>query len=263
MENVVSGTATSTDGTRIGWTRRGGGPPLVMVSCVMASRARTPQPALPALLAEHFSVTTYDRRGTGTSDRGRAPYAVEREFDDLDAVLDLAGRDATVYGFSSGATLALLAAADGLPIQRLVLNEPPLIPEPDSGRLAEARRRLDADPADARRWFDEEVSGIPPEVRAGFPPPTALDLANAAAMLHELSFLPGTTPERFRDVAVPSLLLASESTAEVLLASVRGLGDTLPRASVRLLPGRWHGIADDLLVAEIAAFAGRPVEATR
>src|SRR3978361_2378609 len=124
MTEPTSGVATSADAKRIAWTRQGEGPAVVMVGAVMASRARTPQPGLPAALARHFTVVTYDRRGTGESG-DRPEYAVEREVEDLAAMLDLAGPGASVYGFSSGATLALLAADAGLPISRLLLLEPP------------------------------------------------------------------------------------------------------------------------------------------
>ena len=253
MTEAISGVTASTDGTAIAWTRQGEGPAIVMVSSVMASRARTPQPGLPATLARHFSVLTYDRRGTGESG-SQAPYAVEREFEDLALLLELAGPDASVYGFSSGATLALLAAVEGVPISRLLLLEPPLVPDPDVGPLNEARRRLDIDRADARRWFDEEITGIPPHIRAQFPPLTDADLANAPAMLHELTFLPGTTPERFRSVTVPTLLMASDHTAPTLLEAVRNLGRVVPNAVVRVLPGQWHGIDDDTLVLTIHEF---------
>ncbi|WP_323095366.1 alpha/beta hydrolase [Intrasporangium sp. YIM S08009] len=249
---------TSPDGTRIAWTRRGDGPPVVMVSPVMACRERSPQPDLPRALAQRYTVLTYDRRGTGESlEEPGTTYAVEREFDDLAAVLDLAGPDALVYGFSSGATLALLGAANGLPVARLLLMEPPLVADPDLAPLAEARRRLAADPADARKWFDEEVTRIPAEIRAQFPPPSPLDLANAPAMLHELAFLPGTTAEQFRGVTVPTLLVASDHTAPVLLEATRALGEALPHAVVRVLPGQWHGVPDAVVVAEVDAFLGR------
>ena len=111
----VTGTTTSADGTEIAWTRQGSGPDLVMIHCVATSRERTPQPTLPDALAEHFTVWTYDRRGTGASGDG-GEYAVEREIEDLAAMVGLASGPVTVYGFSSGATLALLAAAGGVRI---------------------------------------------------------------------------------------------------------------------------------------------------
>lgn len=204
-------------------------------------------------MAQHYTVFTYDRRGTGGSGRGESPYAVEREFEDLQCLLDLAGPDASVYGFSSGATLALLAP-QGLPIVRLLLNEPPLLPDPDLSPREEARRRLEQDPADARRWFDEEVTRIPAEIRATFRPLDALDLANAPAMLHELTFLPGVTADQFHAVHVLTLLMASDSTAGELRDSTQALGRALPHATVRILPGGWHGVPDDTLVAAIDEF---------
>jgi pimeloyl-ACP methyl ester carboxylesterase len=257
MSEANSGVLRSTDGTPIAWTRQGEGPPVVLVGAVMASRARSPQPGLPAAMARRFTVLTYDRRGTGESG-SRPDYAVEREFEDLALLLELAGPGASVYGFSSGATLALLAALDGLPISRLLLLEPPLVPDPDLGPLQEARRRLDTDRGNARRWFDEEITGIPPHVRAQFPPPTPADLANAPAMLHELAFLPGTTAARFTPVTVPTLLMASERTAPVLLQAVHDLGEAIPGAVVRVLPGQWHGVDDDTIVLTIQEFLTSP-----
>ncbi len=166
-----TGTTTSLDGTPIAWTRYGSGPPLVMVHCVATSRATTPQPTLPATLAQHFTVLTYDRRGTGQSGN-TAPYAVEREFEDLAAIISLADGDADVYGFSSGANLALQAARAGVPIRRLVLLEPPLFPaaDPDLTMKSEAQRRIDLDLADAHHWFDTEIVGVPEEILANMPP---------------------------------------------------------------------------------------------
>ena len=243
----------SADGTLIGWSREGDGPAIVMVGAVMASRSRTPQPGLPAALAEHYTVFTYDRRGTGESHE-TTPYAPEREFEDLHAVLALAGPDASVYGFSSGATLALLAAAHGAGIARLLLLEPPLVADPDLSPREEARRRLCLDRADARRWFDEEVVGIPAEVRAQFPPLTDADLANTSAMLHELTFLPGTTANQFNALKVPTLLMASDHTAPDLLRALHELGAAIPDAMVRVLPGQWHGLSDDVIVDVIGEF---------
>jgi pimeloyl-ACP methyl ester carboxylesterase len=257
MAVATSGVATSVDGTPIAWTKEGSGPAIVIVNCVMASRARTPQPGLPSALGEHSTVFTYDRRGTGESGTPAA-YAVEREFEDLDLLLQLAGPGTAVYGFSSGATLALLAAAHGLAISRLLLLEPPLIQDPGLGPLEEASRRLSRDRADARRWFDEEVTGIPAEILATFPPLTEHDLANAPAMLHELTFLPGTTAAQFASLRQPTLLMASDHTAAFLTRCVEELGAAIPHAAVRILPGQWHGIDDETLVRAIREFlAGR------
>jgi pimeloyl-ACP methyl ester carboxylesterase len=230
-ESVVS-----RDGTRIGLTRSGAGAPLVMVAGVMASRERPQQPGLAQALAAHWTVYTYDRRGTGTS-ADTDPYAVGGEFDDLQAVLDRAGGEALVYGFSSGATLALLAARAGVRGKRMILVEPPLVPDRDDSVKAEAERRLTQDRGAARRWFDEHVTGIPAHVLANFPPLAQQDLDNTPAMLHELSFLPGTRADLFADVQVPALVVASDHTAPSLLEAAQQLAAVMPHATLQILAG--------------------------
>ncbi|MCW4386165.1 alpha/beta hydrolase [Salinibacterium sp. SYSU T00001] len=251
-----SGLITSADGAEIAWSRTGSGPDLVMVHCVAVSRATTPQPTLPAALAEHFTVWTYDRRGTGQSG-SVAPYAVEREFDDLAAVIGLAeGRPVTVYGFSSGATLAMLAAEAGLPIERLTLLEPPLMPDADPGfgMRTEAQRLIEADLAAARRWFDVEVVGVPAEVLEQLPPHSHESLENTRTIVHELTFLPGTPPERFAELATPTLVLASDATDPGMLEGVQRLAAVSPAVTLVVLPGEWHGLDDTTLTDAIRSF---------
>ena len=117
---------TSIDGTQIAFDRIGHGPPVVVVSGIFCDRQRTQ--SLAEQLAGQLSVINYDRRGRGESG-DTAPYAVEREVEDLRALITEAGGAASVYGHSSGAGLALHAAAGGLPITRLVLHEPPYRPD--------------------------------------------------------------------------------------------------------------------------------------
>lgn len=251
---ATSDTVTSADGTSISWNRQGAGPALVMVHCVATSRAGTPQQTLASALAEHFTVYTYDRRGTGLSST-TGPYAVEREFEDLAAIASLADGPVDVYGFSSGATLALLAAESGADIRRLALLEPPLNPEPDPGLAVrdEAQRRIDADLADARHWFDTQVVGVPEEVLAGFHP-SAEDLESTRTIVHELTFLPGTPPQRFAGVQTPTLIMASDHTAPSLLEWSAQLGEAMPRATHRVLAGGWHGVDDNTLTRTIVEY---------
>ncbi|MFC6819365.1 alpha/beta fold hydrolase, partial [Nonomuraea dietziae] len=116
----------STDGTAIAYDRRGSGPALILVDGAMCWRAQGPSGPLADLLGQHFTVYTYDRRGRGDS-RDATTYQVEREIEDLRALIDEAGGAAHVYGISSGAALALEAANAGLPITSLALYEPPFI----------------------------------------------------------------------------------------------------------------------------------------
>jgi pimeloyl-ACP methyl ester carboxylesterase len=99
---------TSSDGTAIAFERSGDGPPVNLVCG--GSTDRTANAPLADLLAKQFTVFNYDRRGRGDSG-DTAPYAVEREIEDIDAVITAAGGSASVYGTSSGAALALQAAA--------------------------------------------------------------------------------------------------------------------------------------------------------
>lgn len=253
MSGEVSRTSVSADGSRIAWTQQGEGPAIVMVGGVMSSRSRPQQPGLASALSSHYRVLSYDRRGTGES-RTEQPYSVEREFEDLNCMLGLVGPGASVYGFSSGATLALLAADAGVGGSQLLLVEPPLISDPDLGPLEEAERRLHTDRATAREWFDVEITGIPAEIRAQFSPLTDEDIENASTMLHELRFLPGTTARQFAALRTPALLMASDHTAPNLLGWARELGGALPDVDLRILPGQWHGIADDVIVETIDDF---------
>jgi pimeloyl-ACP methyl ester carboxylesterase len=126
-------TVTAPDGTAIAYDRTGTGDPLVLVGGAFSYR-RYPGQVKPAeLLAAHFTVYSYDRRGRGDSgDTG--PYAVEREIEDLATVIEAAGGRAHVWGLSSGAVLALEAAARGVPIVRLAVQEPPLVVDPADRR---------------------------------------------------------------------------------------------------------------------------------
>src|SRR5919205_1078129 len=118
------GTVTSRDGTRIAFDQSGKGPALILV--VGAFNDRATGASLAQSLEPHFTVFNYDRRGRGESG-DTAPYALEREIEDIDAVIGAAGGSAYLYGSSSGAALALKAAASGLPIRKLALWEPPFI----------------------------------------------------------------------------------------------------------------------------------------
>jgi pimeloyl-ACP methyl ester carboxylesterase len=132
----------SEDGTTIAFSKLGHGPALVLVDGAFCYRENGPAPELALLLAQHFTVFAYDRRGRGESG-DKAPYGVEREVEDLKAIINEAGGSAFVLGISSGAGLALQAAASDLPIQKLALYEPPYITRDGNPvRLDNAKSRL-------------------------------------------------------------------------------------------------------------------------
>ena len=118
-------TVTSKDGTKIAYEKKGQGPALILVDGALCYRAFGPMQSLAELLAPNFTVYTYDRRGRGESSNGK-PYSLEREVEDLDALVKAAGGSAYVYGISSGACLALEAALRlGMEISKLAMYEPP------------------------------------------------------------------------------------------------------------------------------------------
>jgi pimeloyl-ACP methyl ester carboxylesterase len=168
-----SNQALPTSGTTICFDAWGDGQPLIMIDGATGHRAVSQTHAqVGALLREEFRVYSYDRRGRGESG-DTAPYAVQREIEDLAALIADAGAPALVCSFSSGAVLALDAAAAGLPITRLALFEPPFVVD-DSRPPAPADyvERLDACIADGRRGDAVELFltgavGMPVEHVAG------------------------------------------------------------------------------------------------
>ena len=161
---------TSADGTRIAFDRLGEGPPVIVVSGILCDRHTTQ--GLAEQLAQRFSVINYDRRGRGESG-DTAPYAVEREIEDLGALITEAEGTASIYGHSSGAGLALNAAASGLPITRLVLHEPPYGPDDEESTRGarELAENVRAALAENRRAEAIELfftaSGMSPEMVEG------------------------------------------------------------------------------------------------
>jgi pimeloyl-ACP methyl ester carboxylesterase len=164
-------TITSADGTTIAYDRIGVGDPLILIGGAFSYRRYPGQVKLAELLSARWTVYSYDRRGRGDSGDGR-DYAIEREIEDLSAVIETAGGHAHVWGLSSGAVLALDAAAAGLPIGKLAVQEPPLVVSPADRRLpADLRQRLTdliraGQRGEAVRYFMVDGMGAPAFVPA-------------------------------------------------------------------------------------------------
>src|ERR1700756_673551 len=160
----VNRTTTSGDGTTIAYTKLGSGPPLILVDGAFCYRENGPSSQLAPLLADHFTVFAYDRRGRGGS--GDAPvYSIDREVDDLRSLVREAGGEAFAVGISSGGALVLQAAARGVNLKGLALYEPPFIGRdghPPSFDVQKSRlEQLVAagDRAGAVRFFMTDVFG--------------------------------------------------------------------------------------------------------
>jgi hypothetical protein len=263
----------SADGTELGYERRGSGPPLVLVGGALGTRAAGDEYA--EALSSRRSVITYDRRGRGDSG-DTPPYAVEREIEDLAAVIDAAGGRAAVYGHSSGAALALeTARALGIgAVPRLALYEPPFIVDDTRPPLpAEAADHLDELVAAGRRGDAVEYF-----LRSGpLVPTAAIEQARASptwseheAIAHTIAYdlrvmggTMGGSPEpleRFAVVVAPTLVLTGGASPAWQHAGADAIAATLPHAERRTLAGQAHRADARVLAPVLLAFfdATRP-----
>src|SRR6202022_1195257 len=250
----------SRDGTQIAYERLGGGEPIVLVSGASTSRAVHSE--LAKSLASDFTVLNYDRRGRGDSG-DTLPYSVEREIEDIGVVITAAGKSAAVFGNSSGAVLALRAAAAGLPISKLALWDPPFFVDPDApcrqqeyvskltGLLAAGRR------ADAMALFMSTV-GIPQEAIAGMRRSPAWPGMEAVA--HTLAYDAAVMGDRrvpttlISSVKGPTLILTGGNSGAWADTSARPLTATMPYAEHRVLENQTHAIAWDVLATELRRY---------
>ncbi|GAA5104175.1 alpha/beta fold hydrolase [Nocardia iowensis] len=253
---------TSADGTRIAFDRFGDGAPVVLVSGMFCSRPMTHD--LATRLAERFTVINYDRRGRGESG-DTAPYAVQREIEDLAALIDELGGKAAVYGHSSGAGLALRAAAAGVPITKLVLHEPPYGDDSDeskrsAGELAEqVTAAVEQNrPAEAVRIF-LTAAGAPPEAAQASSQDPGMQ-AVAPTMPYDLAIMGdsdtgGVIPlDLVRAVDVPVLVLLGDASPEFFRNTATRLTELLPEARLTVLEGQDHGAPAEFVAPPVASF---------
>jgi pimeloyl-ACP methyl ester carboxylesterase len=223
-------------------------------------------PKLAPLLAEHFTVFMYDRRGRGDSS-DTAPYSKEREIEDLEALIGEAGGSAFVLGLSSGAGLALEAAAAGLPIQRLAVYEPPYMVRPeDTARHVRARHEeqlknlvAEGRRGDAVKYFMRDMVGVPAIFVAlmRFMPGVWSKLKAVAHTLPYDAAIMGdfSLPENLlRTVRVPTLAIGGGKSEARLKAAVDAVASAVPNSSQRTLPGQTHNVKPEVLTPVVTEF---------
>jgi alpha-beta hydrolase superfamily lysophospholipase len=245
---------TSSDGTTIAYERAGAGPALVLVDPALGHRGFDTVRGLGKRLACDFTVYSYERRGRGDSG-DTVPYAVEREVEDLAAVIAEAGGSACVYGFSSGALLALQAAAAGVPIEKLVLMEPPIGTDDDPADAAFTAEITELVAAGRRREAVERFLGdMPPEVLAGLQDTMPVLEAVAHTLVYDCLISTATTTELLAKVPTPTLVLDSQGSSDDLTGWAASVAGALPDARHRSLPGGWHGAPVEVLAPVVRAF---------
>ncbi|MFF9493596.1 alpha/beta fold hydrolase [Streptomyces flaveolus] len=250
----------SRDGTRIAYERTGQGPAVVLVSGAMSTGA-TLAP-LAAELSDRFDVTVYDRRGRGESG-DTAPYAVEREVEDLAALIEEVGGEASLYGISSGGALVLRAAASGLPVRRAAVYEVPYAMDDDSARArAEYTERLGEALGQGRRGDAVELflrlTGLGEEmIRGARQSPMWAGMESLAPSLAYDDAVMGDArvPQaRLAEITVPVLALAGDAGAEWMREAARAVADAVPEGTYRTLGGQSHMVEPGVLAPVLAEF---------
>jgi pimeloyl-ACP methyl ester carboxylesterase len=259
-------TTRSRDGTTIAYETNGSGPSLVLVDGALCTRTIGPGKGLARRLAKDFTVFNYDRRGRGDSSDA-ARYAVEREVEDLEAVVDAAGGEAYVFGQSSGAVLALHAAARLPQITRLTVHEAPFVvddtrPATGPGYQEELTDLLAREQrGDAVRLFLKLV-GLPSALIAAmrltplWPKLKAIahTLPYDALITVEHQQGHALSAEQWAGVKQPVLVLCGGDSDAWMQNGMRQLADVLPDGTYRVLPGQTHNLRPKVVAPELARF---------
>jgi len=249
-------TVTSKDGTAIAFDQSGLGSAIVLVDAALSDR--TDSAKLAKALAGKFTAINYDRRGRGQS-ANTQPYAIEREVEDIEALIDAMGGSAYLFGSSSGSVLALDAASRlGNKVKGLFMYEPPFIIDdsrpsmPDDfaeqiSSLVSAGHRSDA----VKRFFTKGM-GIPAvfvTLMRWLMPGWSKMVAIAHTIPYDLAVLAGTQTgrplpaKRWTAVQAPTLVMVGSKSESFFHTGARALADLLPNIQYRSLEGGHHGSA--------------------
>jgi pimeloyl-ACP methyl ester carboxylesterase len=253
-------TVTSNDGTRIAAEVTGTGPAVVLLPGGSVDRGANA--GLAAVLASDFTVWNVDRRGRGDSG-DTLPYAVEREIEDIEAVIAAAGGHAHLYGSSSGAGLALEAAAAGASVDKLVLWEPPYNVDPAGRPPRDSAEQLERMVAEGRRedaatFFMVDMVGLPADFAAFAR--TQPWWQGQLALAHTLAYdarvmgdyaVPTATAAR---VTCPTLILTGGSSFALFRPTAEALVAAMPDARTEVLEGQEHNVDPAVLGPAMAAF---------
>lgn len=253
----------SKDGTPIGYEKKGNGPALIIVDGAMCSRLFGPSQKLAEILSPNFTVYTYDRRGRNESGDTR-PYAIEREIEDLEAVMKEAGGSAGLVGFSSGASLALEAASSGVNATKIMAYEPPYMVSNEGHQSpADSKEQLTKLIAEDKRgaalkFFMHDMVGVPS---------FAVAIMSITPMWPKLKKVAHTLPydatvlrnfkmpaEKFAGIKIPTWIGAGGKTQIRLRRAAEAVEKTVPGATLAILPGQTHNVSPKVIAPEIIKF---------
>jgi pimeloyl-ACP methyl ester carboxylesterase len=257
-------TVTSRDGTVLAYDRLGDGPPVVLISG--GSVDRSSNAGLAEQLADRHTVYNYDRRGRGDSG-DTPPYAIEREIEDIAAVIEVAGGSAHLYGSSSGAGLGMHAAATGLSVVKLALWEPPYsvngrpdLPDDTASvyrELVSSGRR-----GDAAEYFMAKVVGMPPEfvAQARQAPWWPQQEAIAHTLAYDATIMGDYTlpTEIAKAITVPTLIVVGGASFGFMAETAEALARLIPDAEWATLEGQAHNVDPAALAPVLERFFAAP-----
>ena len=258
-------TVSSHDGTTIAYDKAGDGPALILVDGALSVHSSGGKSELARMLAPHLTVYGYDRRGRGGSG-DTLPYAVDREIEDIDALIDHAGGSAFLYGHSSGGTLAMQAAVRlGSKVSKIAVYEPPHNDDPDAQESwSEYLRELAHVLADGRRGDavalfmrligtpDDQVAGMRqapfwPAMEA-IAPTLAYD---HAGIIGERWAAPTDLAARVR---VPALVMAGDASLPFMPPTAQALSQAMPQGRLLMLKGQTHDVNPGVLAPVLVDF---------
>ncbi len=259
--NSKTDSVVSKDGTLITYDVLGQGPPLVIVNGALSVRNFVFARKTAEELAKTFTVYNYDRRGRGDS-TDNPSYSVAKEIEDVAAICKAAGSKPFVVGFSSGAALALEAAAAGVPMAGLYAYEPPYVrADPNDKTDIDFREKLEAYRANGQR--DEAVTyfmktvGVP-----GFGvaimkmlPMWKVMRSVAHTLPYDAAVMDGfkVPTKRLAAIKVPTTVANGAKTSPALKIGAKAAADAVPKSQYRVVPKANHGVKPKAIAPELAA----------
>jgi len=264
MSGIRTGTVASADGTVIGFDQSGAGPAVILVQGALMNRSDPVMSGIAAGLSRWFTVFSYDRRGRGDSGDTQ-PYAVEREAEDLAALVTAAGGSAAVFGGSSGAGLVLRAAAQNPAITRLALWEPPYHVDDSAPRLPhDFAAQLDGLVRAGRRgnavelFLVKAAEASPQDVAAMRGQPFWPAMEAAAQTLAYEALVMGPDNELpaglLAGITQPTLVLNGDVSPAWMGRAGKAVADAIPGAVHRVLEGQPHYVAPEAIFPELLEF---------
>ncbi len=261
---------TSEDGTKIAYTSVGSGPALIIVCGATQFRAFDSSLAvLAGLLAPAHTVITYDRRGRGESGDTQ-PFSPQREIEDVAALVEIAGDGASLLGYSSGAVVALEAAAAGLPIARVILYEPPFVlpesgfPAPPADYVEQLNRMTASSDKDAAPAYFMASVGMPSQAIEGaktspmWPIMQSIGptIAYDGQFMFDAYYTTGKFPDHWQRAKLPVLVVNGDASFPFMPAAADAVAKALPNASRKTLAGQDHGPKPEVMAPVIREFLG-------